>query len=63
MFYENNSAGDSKPRVSALKHSLTSIKDGLTEIFEILNGLRDKSEWDEDFQNELWKIYPGKPDN
>ncbi|QMS91358.1 hypothetical protein HUN01_28565 [Nostoc edaphicum CCNP1411] len=61
VFYGENNERDGKPRVSALKHSLVSVKDGLTQIFDKLNCLEDKSQWDEDFQNELWEIYPGKP--
>ncbi|MBD0263478.1 MAG: hypothetical protein ICV78_12365 [Tolypothrix sp. Co-bin9] len=61
MFYSGSSEREGKPRVSALKYSLESIRDGFDKIFHKLYELRDESEWDLDFQNELWDIYPGKP--
>lgn len=61
MFYGDSSERDGKPRVLALELSLLSIKKGLPEIFEKLNGLRDKSEWDFNFQNDLLELYPDKP--
>ncbi|MBG1270510.1 hypothetical protein [Nostoc sp. WHI] len=61
VFYSDSSEREGKPRVSALKYSLESIKDGLEEIYDKLSELSHESEWDFDFQNDLWKIYPGKP--
>lgn len=63
MFYGESDDRDGKPRVSALKYSLSSIKDGLEKIYHKLSELRDRTEWTFDFQNELWEIYPGKPNS
>ncbi|BAY42123.1 hypothetical protein NIES2111_65190 (plasmid) [Nostoc sp. NIES-2111] len=61
MFYGDSTARDRKPRVSALKYSLLSIKDGLEDIYDKLSELRDQTEWTFEFQNELWELFPGKP--
>ncbi|MBE9209227.1 hypothetical protein IQ244_22505 [Nostoc sp. LEGE 06077] len=63
MFYGESDERDGKPRVSALKYSLSSIKDGLEKIYNKLSELRDKTELTFDFQNELWEIYPDKPNS
>lgn len=50
IFYSN--------RVAPLLHSLNDIKNGLDEIFNKISDLEKIENWAEDFQKELFDLYP-----
>ncbi len=59
IIYSENCNRDGKTeRVRALKKSLKDIIDGLDDVYKKISQLNQISGWTEDFQRELYELYP-----